>query len=63
MLFSNETQRIALERQVQRIILNDVAIQPLFQLNYVTIRPPRLANFYIHPNWQWDYAYYRLGRA
>jgi len=58
----DEGKRIALERQVQRIILDDVGIFPLFQLNYVTIRPPRLANFYIHPNWQWDYAYYRLAQ-
>ncbi len=58
----DEGKRIALERQVQRIILDDVGIFPLFQLNYVTIRPPRLANFYIHPNWQWDYAYYRLSQ-
>lgn len=55
-------KRLSLYRQVQRIILDDVAIFPLFQLNYVTIRPLRLANFYIHPNWQWDYAYYRLAR-
>jgi ABC-type transport system substrate-binding protein len=57
---SSAAGRAALEQQVQRIILGDYAVLPLFQLNYVTIRPQRLANYYIHPNWQWDYAYYRL---
>ncbi len=59
---SSPARRVALEQQVQRTILGNYAVFPLFQLNYVTIRPRRLANFYIHPNWQWDYAYYQLTR-
>jgi ABC-type transport system substrate-binding protein len=54
----DHTKRIALERQLQRVILDDVSVFPLFQTYWVTIRPVRLANFYIHPIWTWDYAYY-----
>jgi len=59
---SDAAARTAVERQLQRILLDDVAVFPLFQANWVTLRPERLANFYIHPVWQWDYAYYRLAR-
>jgi ABC-type transport system substrate-binding protein len=55
-----QAPRVALERQIQRIILDAVAVFPLVQTYYVTIKPVRLANFYIHPIWTWDYAYYRL---
>lgn len=57
----DHTKRIALERAVQRRLLNDVAVFPLFQAYYVTIKPLRLANYYLHPIWGYgDYAHYHL---
>ena len=60
---ADQAKRVAVERQLQRVILDDVAVFPLFQTYYVTIKPARLANFYIHPIWSWDYAYYKLASS
>lgn len=57
----DHTKRIALERAVQRTLLDDVAVFPLFQAYYVTIKPLRLVNYYLHPIWGYgDYAHYHL---
>ncbi len=57
----DHAKRIALERAVQRRLLDDVAVFPLFQAYYLTIKPLRLANYYLHPIWGYgDYAHYYL---
>ncbi len=57
----DSAKRIALEREVQNRLLDDVAMFPLFQAYYVTIKPPRLSNYYLHPIWGYgDYAHYHL---
>ena len=51
-------RRLALYQEVERMMLADVPIVPLYTLNLVRLRSPRFQGHYLHPLWREDWESY-----